>query len=288
MKISPYIVLLIGVVAISIAAPLIRLAEAPPLVVATYRMVISALVLAGITTTHREPFPRRIARSDMIWLLLSGISLALHFALWITSLGYTSIASSVTLVTAHPIFVAIAAYLLWREKVNKLAVVGIATALAGVIIINFSGFQMGAETLFGNVLALLAALCMGIYLLIGRKMRERLSLWRYLTAVYSTAAVLLLVVTLVSGNRLSGYPATTYILLVVVAVVPQLIGHSSLNMAIRLLPVTFVSVAVLGEPVGAAVLGYLMLGEVPRLAEILGSLVTLGGILLVIRYRLES
>jgi drug/metabolite transporter (DMT)-like permease len=214
--------------------------------------------------------------------------IALHFALWITSLSYTSIASSVVIVTSHPLFVAIISYFLWRERLNKKAILGIIIALGGVVLINYGGFLVSSRAIFGDLLALLAAISMGVYLIIGRQLKGRINILPYLTMIYAGAALILLMVTVFSGYSLFNYTSTTYAMLFLLALIPQLIGHSSLNLAVRLIPVTLVSVGILGEPIVAVALGYIILGEGITITEILGSLLTLGGMFIVLRYRPKS
>ena len=279
-----YLTLFIGVVAVSFAAVFIRLADAPPMVIATCRMVIAAAVLLPIASIKSMKGLRRLSKRDVSLILLSSIFLALHFGLWITSLDYTSIASSVVLVTSHPAFVAILSYFLWRERLNRLIIGGIIVALAGVVVINYNGLSFDYQSLLGNLLALLAAFAMGVYLIIGGQLKTRIDLLSYLALIYSGAAVILLAATLIMGYSLSGYSGQTYLMMVLLALVPQLIGHSSLNLAVRLVPVTLVSVAILGEPVGATLLGGLILGELPTVNEIVGGLLILGGIFIVLRH----
>jgi drug/metabolite transporter (DMT)-like permease len=281
--VKAYLTLFTGVAAVSFAAVFIRLADAPPMVIATYRLVIAAVIMLPVASFRSFKDLGRLSKRDILLVALSGLFLALHFGLWITSLSYTSIASSVVLVTSHPAFVAVLSYVLWRERLSRLTVAGIVIALAGLVVINYSGLSFNQESLSGNLLALLAAFAMGTYLLIGGQLRERIDLLSYLTLIYSGAAVVLLVATLAMGYSLTGYSGKTYLMMVLLALVPQLIGHSSLNLAVRLVPVTLVSVAILGEPVGATLLGSLILGELPTANEIIGGVLILGGIFIVLR-----
>jgi drug/metabolite transporter (DMT)-like permease len=276
-----YLTLFLGVVSVSFAVIFIRLADAPPLVIAAYRMLIATAVITPFYIIQKRELPRKLLRRDALLILLAAVLLAFHFVLWITSLEYTSIASSVVLATSHPVFVAIISFFLWQERLNKKAVMGIIVALGGVTIINYGGFILDPDAFFGNMLALLSAAAVGVYLIIGRHLRNRIRLLPYLSAVYGFAALTLLVVTLLFDYSLAGYSAKTYLMLVLLALVPQLAGHSLLNRAVRLMSATIVSVAILGEPVGAILLGYIILGEGITIIEIAGSLLTLGGILLV-------
>lgn len=280
-----YLTLFLGVLSVSFAAVFIRLADAPPLVIAAYRMLIAAAVITPFYMIRSRGLPQQLLRRDILLMLLSAVFLALHFGLWITSLEYTSIASSVVLATSHPLFVAVISYFLWQERLNRKAVIGIIVALGGVTIINYGGFALNPDTIFGNMLALLSAAAVGIYLIIGRHLKERVRLLPYLSTVYSSAALILLVVTLIAGYSFTGYSANTYLMLILLALIPQLAGHSLLNQAVRLMSATIVSVAILGEPVGAIILGYIILGEGITVIEAIGSLLTLGGILTVMLYR---
>ena len=287
-RMKPYITLFVGVLSVSFAAIFIRLADAPPLVIASYRLTIASVILIPIASIRAKPSLKsltKLSRHDMLLILLSSVFIALHFGLWITSLSYTSIASSVILVTSHPAFVAVISYFLWGERLNKLTISGIVVALIGVIFINYGGFTFGSRAILGDWLALLAGFSMGAYLVIGGQLRARIGILSYLTIIYTCSAVILLVATMVFGYSLFGYSPFTYVMLILLALVPQLVGHSSLNLAVRLIPVTFVSVAILGEPVGATLLGYFILSEMPTANEIVGGLIILGGLFIVLRQK---
>ena len=278
-----YLALLVGVVSVSFAAIFIRLAEAPPLVIAAYRLTIASLILLPIAANRLGKNLKRLSGRDALLLFFSSFFLALHFALWITSLSYTSIASSVILVTCHPAFVASISYFLWNEVLNRLTIGGMMLAFAGIVLINYGGFTFGSQAVLGDVLALIAGFTMGGYLIIGGQVKARIEIMPYLATVYSGAAVMLLLATTGFGHSFTGYSGTTYLMMVLLAIVPQLIGHSSFNLAVRLIPVTFVSVAILGEPVGATLLGYFILDEVPTVKEIIGGALILVGIFIVLR-----
>ena len=287
MNAKPYITLLIGVIAVSFASIFIRLADASPLVIAAARLLFASAVLLPFAAVNSRVSIGKLALRDLLLILLSSLFLALHFGLWITSLSYTTIASSVILVTSHPAFVAVFSYFLWKERLNKLNILGIAAALAGVAVINYGDFALSSRAVLGDLMALAASFAMGAYLIIGRQMRKRIDSLGYLTLIYTGAGLMLLLVLLFTGERLSGYSATTYLMFLLLALVPQLIGHSALNLAVRTLPVTLVSIAILGEPIGATLLGALILREMPKVNEIAGGLLILLGIYMVMRRRSE-
>jgi drug/metabolite transporter (DMT)-like permease len=278
-----YFVLAIGVISVSFAAIFIRIAEAPPMVIAAYRLCLASLIIVPVAWLRSGDELCRLSRQNIIMALLSGAFLALHFGLWIYSLSYTSVATSVVLVTANPIFVAITSYFLFHEKLSKQTILGIVISLIGSVLIGYGNWSLGPRPLFGGILAFLGALAVAGYLLIGRRLRRHIGLLSYASLSYSSAAVFLLLSTLALGYRLFGYSTTTYVMLALLAVVPQLIGHSSLNWSLRFVPATVVTIAVLGEPVGATALALLILNEAPTLSEIGGAILILVGIFIAFR-----
>jgi drug/metabolite transporter (DMT)-like permease len=271
-------VLALGVVAISCAAVLIRLADAPPLAVAAARLLIATAVLFPVALLTARSELVQLARAEWRLLVLSGVFLATHFALWIASLSYTTVISSVVLVTTTPLFVALASRVLFRERLRLATFTGIAVSLVGALLIGYSGMRHGGQALSGNLLALLAAVAMAGYLLVGRRVRGNAGLTAYTSLVFAVAAMVLMVVAILSGIRFTGYTTATYIAMVALALVPQLVGHMSLNWALRFLPATMVTVAVLGEPVGATALAWIVLAEAPSVYESVGAILMLLGI----------
>ena len=280
-SVSPIVGIVIGIAAVSSASILIRFAqrEAPSLVIAAARLTLASLILVPLAWTRYRGEYHRLTRRDAWLVILSGIFLALHFATWISSLGYTTVASSTVLVSTSPLFVAIMAWLFLREKIGPAVIAGLAVTLAGSIIIALND-RTGAmhNALLGDLLAFAGAVAVAGYLLIGRRLRARLSLIPYIAAVYGTAAVVLLAMVLVTRERAVGYSPVTYLWLLLLALVPQLLGHSSFNWALAHLPATFVAVATLGEPIGSTILAYIILGEMPALIKILGAVLILVGI----------
>jgi len=276
--IRPYLVISVGIVAVSFASIFIRLAEAPSLVIAAYRLTIASLILAPAALIKARDELRALTQADLRLAILSGLFLGLHFATWISSLEYTSVASSVVFVDTSPIFVGLASHFLLKEKVSRKMFVGIAIAVLGGMIIGYGDFGLGTRELFGDFLAIMGAVTVSGYLLVGRRLRSKLSLLSYVFLVYSTAAVFLIVLCLVARYSFAGYPRQTYLMFLLLAVVPQIIGHSSYNWALKYLPATFVGVGTLGEPVGSTILAYFILNEVPTLTKIGGGGLILAGI----------
>ncbi len=276
--IKPYLGLATGIVAVSFASIFIRLAEAPSLVIAACRLTIASLILAPAALIRAKEELRTLTRGDLQLALLSGLFLGLHFATWISSLEYTSVASSVVFVSTSPIFVGLVSHSLLKERVSPQMFLGIAVSMLGGMIIGYGDLGLGARELFGDLLAIAGAVMVSGYFLVGRRLRRQLSLLSYIFLVYATAAGFLVALCLLTGHPFSGYSRQTYLMFFLLAVVPQIIGHSSFNWALAYLPATFVGVSTLGEPVGSTILAYFILSEIPTLAKIGGGVLILAGI----------
>lgn len=253
------------------------------LVVASMRMGIAALLLvpawSSLRTTSLQPGAWLLA-------LAAGLALALHFATWITSLSYTSIAASTTLVNTNPIWVALLSWWFFRETPSRLTAAGIGLALLGGAVIGLGGRSSGdAEQVWlGNGLAVAGAVAVSVYYLLGREAQRRgFGLGLYVAVAYSAAALALLPLPWLAGATYQGYPAATYLWIGLMALLPQLVGHTSVNYLVRWWPATLVSVLLLFEPLGASLLGYLVFGEVPPAQVLLGAAIILLGTLLTVR-----
>ncbi len=274
------LVLPVGLIAISFASIFIKWCDAPSLIIAAYRLTLATLILLlfSLPQTLREF--RRLTRREILPSLLAGFFLSLHFALWITSLQYTSVASSVIFVTTNPIFVALASIFLLKERVSLILFLSVSLAVLGGIVIGWGDLGKGRDHLYGDVLALLGAVMATGYLLVGRRVRQKVNLWAYITLVYGVAAILLIILALLSGAPFFDYSPKTYVLFLLLAIVPQLIGHTSLNWALKFFSATLVAVFILGEPIGASLLAYFLLSEAVGPNLIWGGTLVLVGIYL--------
>jgi len=293
--VPPLLILVIGMIAASTAGVLIRFAqrEADSLVISAVRLMIAVLVLSPLALFRYRKEMGRLRGEDLKLSFLAGIFLALHFAGWISSLQFTSVASSVVLVASTPLWVALAAPIILRETLPQPVKIGMIVALFGGVLVglstacqlSFSGVSCEGFAAFfqgnaflGNVLALGGAITGAGYLLVGRKISGKYPLVVYIFYVYGSAAAILLAVVLFLGLPLTGFTIETYGFLVALALIPQLLGHSSYNWALKYLPVAYVSVVLLAEPIGSTTLAYLFLNEPPTILEIIGGGVILSGI----------
>ncbi len=279
--IRPYVGVGVGVFTASTAAILIRLAQgagAHSLVIAAWRLFFATLILAPIVGFKCRDDLRALTRREVIALFVSGVFLAIHFASWITSLAYTSVAVSVVLVSTYPIFVGLVSQWLFREKPSRQMVAAMVVTLAGSIVIGLGDWGKGTHRLWGDVLALIGAGAGAGYFLIGRRMRARLPLLVYVFPVYGTAAVTLMIWMLISVSSPTPQDPQAWIWIFLMTLGPQLLGHSSLNWALRYLSATYVTLATLLEPIGSALLAWWVLGEIPSIWAIFGGGVTLAGV----------
>lgn len=283
-------VLALAVLAIGVAGPLVRLAAAPALAIAFWRMLFSTALTGGFWIAGRKGPARGDAFGAREWLLAAagGVCLAAHFACWITSLSMTTVAASVVLVNTMPLFAALWAALFLRESATGGQWLGIAAAVAGVALISCedAGGE-GTSRLGGNLLAIGGAATGAGYFVIGRRLRQKTTLWAYVTRVYGLSAVALLGLSLAAGTRLAPWPAADWIIFGALALGPGLLGHTLLNWTLRWLSAPVVNVVALGEPVVAAGLAALLpaIDEVPGVWTLAGSAVILGGIALVVSCR---
>ncbi len=274
----------IGVLAVSTASIFIRFAQqagAGSLAIAALRLALAALVLLPFAVMRCREEYRALTLREWALMGISGVFLGAHFATWIFSLELTSVVSSVVLVTLSPLFVALGSALVLRERLTARVLLGMSIAIAGGIVIGVAdapNASSGSNPLLGNALALMGAVCIAPYLIIGRILRQRLSLWAYVAVVYGAAALTLLLAVLVSGAPLVGFEPVAYVWVALLALAPQLIGHTSFNWSVRRLPAVYATIPVLGEPIGSSVLAVILLGEVIRPLTVLGAVLTLSGI----------
>lgn len=270
-----------GVVAISFAAIFIRLAQGegmPSLAIAAWRLILASALLSPYAwATRREEIGRVSGRE---WVLLAGAGafLGFHFATWIASLRYTSVASSVVLVTTGPVFVGLGSWLLLGERPGAGTIAGIAVAVVGSIAIGWGDLGRGSLHLLGDVLALFGAVMMAGYLMIGRRVRAGRSLVAYTAAVYALSAATLLLLALVARQPLLGFSLRGYGWVLGMALVSQLVGHSALNWALRHISATYVAMVTMAEPIGSGLLAYLIFGEGVAGSTAVGAVLILAGI----------
>ncbi len=287
----PFVILAVGVFLASTSSIMIRYAQGtgmPSLAIAAGRLGVAALILLPLAWLRASDELRRLQPPQIGWGVLSGVFLALHFATWISSLEYTSVASSVALVSTGPLWIALLSFFLFRERPGVLGIVGIILTVLGSLLIALSDTTGTAAASYpqaslGNLLAVLGALTVSGYLLIGRNLRRTLSTLAYIWLVYTSTAVLLLGWVLLQGIPLFGFDTIAYVCIIGLGIGPQLLGHTSFNWALRYLSATFIALAVLGEPIGSALLAWWLFQEHFAPLQLAGFGLVLTGIYLASR-----
>jgi drug/metabolite transporter (DMT)-like permease len=284
-----YLILGAGVIAISLAAIFVRYAQAPSLIVAAYRMTIASFILLPLALPALCKTP--LTKANAPYAISAGVFLGIHFATWISSLSYTTVASSAAIVATQPLWVALFSWVFLKAPPSFVTLLGILVSIGGMAMIGFGDLAGGSRPLLGDALALLGGLCSAAYFLLGRSAQKRnLSLNAYIGVAYSTAALVLLPLPWLIGllpntenPSYFNYPVATFFWIALLALIPQLIGHTSFNYALNFLPPTLVSTLMLLEPVGAALLAIFLFGEIPGTTTLLGSVLLLIGVAITIQ-----
>ncbi len=278
-----YGLLLLAVACVSVGSIFVRLAHAPALAVAFYRIFLASVAVAPFAVPSlARAWPLLAARPRGL-LVASGVSLGVHFATWIASLSYTSVAASVLLVNTAPLFTLVFSWWLLREPASPAVLLAMGLALAGAVLIAAGDWQSGMASLTGVALAMAGAVTMSLYHVIGRGLREALPLRAYVVGVWAAAAATLGVLVLAARVPLLAYPARTFAVFLALALVPTVLGHGLVNRSLRHIPAPTVGLFLLGEPIGASLLAYAVFGEVPGRLTIAGGALVLAALVLVVR-----
>ena len=261
----------------------VRLADSPALATAAYRMTFSFLMLLpfALLKTRKEIFS--LSKREIGACALAGFFLAGHFGTWISSLDHTSVANSVVLVNTIPIWVGIIGPLAIGEKANRSFWLACGLCLTGAFVLCGKGFSLRFETLTGDGLALAGAFFVALYLMIGRNLRKKLSLLAYASVCYGSASLFLWIAVLISGQQTSGFSNETWVYLICLAVLSQILGHTLYNWSLQWIKAAIVSIALLGEPIGAILLAWAFLGETIDLQQGIGGSLILFGVYMVAR-----
>jgi len=280
---NPSLALISGVLAVSTGAIFAKLADAPALVIAAYRVGLASLILAPVAWWKVRDEIMGLAMREYALAIVSGLFLALHFTTWISSLSYTSVANSVVLVNTNPLWVGIMTPVVSKDRLTLMTKIGIVISVIGGAIIGAGDFATGGQALWGDFLALLGSICAAAYLLLGRNLRRKLSLLAYVIICYGSAAIILWALVIALGLQVVGFSSGTYAAFAGMALISQTIGHTSYNWALKWFSASLIAVSLLGEPIGATILAYIIFDETLTWTKFVGGSLILAAIYLAAR-----
>ena len=279
-KTVPYIAIAIGVISVSLSAIFVKLASAESAVIAFYRMLFSVLIMSPVFLLKYKSELKLLQKRDWLFSVVAGVFLAFHFILWFESLNYTSVASSTVLVTLQPIFAFIGTYVFFKERVTFQSIVAVIVAISGSLLISWGDFRVSGVALYGDVLALIACAFITGYLLFGQDVRKRLSLMTYTMVVYSVSTITLFFYVLFTGQSFGPYESIDWFWFLMLAIVPNLLGHTLFNWSLKWISTNAISIAILFEPIGAAILAFFIFNESLILSQVIGGVIVILGIAL--------
>lgn len=276
----PLLVIFIGVLSVSASAIFVKLSTAESGTIAFYRMFLSVLIMLPLFLKNNLHELKEIKSRDWIFSTIAGILLAFHFILWFESLRYTSVASSTVLVTLQPLFAIFGTYFFFKEKITLKSVLAMIIAIGGSFLISWGDFQVGGTAFYGDILALIACALVTGYMLFGQDLRRRIGLTTYTIIVYTVSAITLAIYMLVKGESFTTDDPINWLWFLLLAIIPNLLGHNLFNWALKYVSANTISIAILFEPVGASIMAFLVFGEVLISSQYIGGAIVILGILL--------
>lgn len=276
-KIPISIFLLIGIIAISFSAIFVRWSDAPAAGIAMYRLLMTNALMLPFLWNYRKEIAR-IRPRDWLRTALSGIALGLHFLFWMDSLRFTTVASSTAILTLEPIFVLLGAFLLYGQRTSRAALIAMCVAIVGAICIGWGDFQFSGKALKGDMLSLVGTITVALHMLLGKSLREHISAFVYSFFVFLFAGLVLAVTNVFTGVSFTAYPAKEWGIFLLLAIVPTVFGHYVFNWLLKYMKASSVSMTVLGEPLGATLLAYFLLGETITTIQLLAGCLLLIGV----------
>ncbi|WP_422122837.1 DMT family transporter [Planococcus sp. X10-3] len=277
--IHPYIPIIVGVISVAMSAIFVKMTTADSGVTAFYRMLFSILIMSPLFFLKYTHEMKKLSKRDWVFTSIAGIFLAFHFILWFESLNYTSVASSTVLVTLQPLFAFAGTYFFFKERLSVKTIVSALIAIGGSVLIAYGDFKISGAALFGDILALIACALITAYLLFGQDVRKRLSLMTYTFVVYGVSTITLFFYIIIKGESFGPYPPQEWMWFLLLALIPNLFGHTLFNWALKWVSTNVISIAILFEPIGAAILAFFILGELLSASQIIGGIIVLTGIL---------
>ena len=278
MKLNPKLVVLIGALGISTSPILIKSSHSPALTIAFYRMLATVLLLTPFILSKNLKELKGLSLSQVGKIAISGMFLGLHFSFWILSLKFTTVASATVLVNTSPIMLLLITYFIFKEKSSKVEVIAIMVAFVGSVVLTIGDFSGGSNAVLGDIYAILGAAFICVYLLIGNHVRQKVSMPSYTYLTYTFAMITIFITNLFVKQNMMVTDPTEYLLFLGMAIFPTLLGHSLFNWSLKYVSATFVSMAILTEPIIASIFAIIIFTEIPTISQLIGSLIILSAL----------
>ncbi|MFE6074035.1 DMT family transporter [Paenibacillus sp. NPDC057886] len=272
----PYLLLFISILSISISSILIKSSETPTSVAGMYRLFITVILMLPFVP-WKSLRNLKMSKKDWSVVLLAGLFLGLHFLFWMESLVHTSVASSMVILSLQPLFVMMGSYFIFKERANMVTILCLVTALAGSVIIAWGDIGVSREALVGDGLSLLGTIAVSAYMLAGQKVSHKIDANVYSVIVFFLAGSVLLIYSLFNHISLTGYNTSDWMYFLLLAIIPTIFGQFLINLLLKSLGATTVSVGIIGEPVLAIILAFVFLGETISLFQFIGGMMTVLG-----------
>lgn len=280
---NPYIAVVIGVIAISSSAVLIKMSNGvPSAIIANYRLLFAILLMTPIVIIKFRKELQIIQPRNWLYLLISGFFLGIHFLFWYESLNHTSVASSTLIITLHPIFVFIGAFFLYQERFSSGTIISLIIVLFGSFILGWGDYQFQDTAIYGNLLAIIGTIAFTIYLMVGQRARKKLSLITYTYIVYWIGFIIVFIYNIFAQHTFTGFEVKSWLTFLALAIIPTFLGHNLFNWALRWLQSSTVTTAIVFEPIVAAILAYVVLKETITWSQLLGGTIVIFGLFLFI------
>ncbi|MEC0242263.1 DMT family transporter [Paenibacillus dokdonensis] len=269
--------LIIGIIAVSFSSIFVKWSSAPASIQGMYRLLFTALFMLPFIRPHLAEL-KSLPWKKILMLSASGFFLALHFLLWMGSLKLTTVSSSTIILALEPVFIVIGAFFIYKERTSSFAMFGMGVAIVGAVLIGWGDIGVSRTNLIGDLLSVFGTLAVSVHMLIGQKMVMQVSSFVYSFVVFLSATVVFAVYNLIGGISFTAYPGKDWWMFLLLAIVPTVFGHLLFNWLLQYVSASTISMSILGEPVGASILAFLLLNEQMTWFQIIGGILAISGL----------
>ncbi|TPF16495.1 DMT family transporter [Priestia megaterium] len=286
LPLPPPVFLLIGVLAVSFSSILIKWSDAPASILGMYRLLFTVLLfLPFLPWRKMSILLKNSTVKEWIMLSVSGLFLGLHFLFWMESFSHTTVASAMILTALEPVFVVIGAYFLFKEKTSKVGIISILIAVSGSVIIASGDIGVSKTALYGDLLSVLGTVAVSVHMLAGQDLCRKMPPIIYSFAVFLIGGLVLFVYNICANVSLTQYDTKDWWIFLLLALIPNIFGHALFNWLLKYVDATTISMAILGEPIGAIILAYFLLGEMTTVSQLVGGMIVMISVMIFLKYK---